>query len=55
MFYSSDSMTWLIREMLLGKLVEISMLDGYEKIYFSLKGIEDAYTTLKDKCDFSEG
>lgn len=55
MFYSSDSATLLIREMLLGKLVGVSVLDGDEKIYFSLRGIEDAYTTLKDKCDFSEG
>ncbi|HHF2919230.1 TPA: hypothetical protein ACPJ0H_002718 [Vibrio diabolicus] len=54
MFYSSDSATSLIQEMLLGKSLEVRMLDGDQKMYFSLKGIEEAYTTLKDKCDLSE-
>ncbi|HHF3128692.1 MULTISPECIES: hypothetical protein [Vibrio] len=52
MFYSSGSTDLLIREMLTGKLLEVSVIDNEEeKIRFSLEGIEDAYTTLKDKCN----
>ncbi|ALR95491.1 hypothetical protein [Vibrio alginolyticus] len=54
MFYSNDSATLLIREMLLGEQIEVSMPNDEEKIYFSLKGIEDVYTTLRDKCDLLE-
>ncbi|ENB2086004.1 hypothetical protein ACM65P_004586 [Vibrio alginolyticus] len=55
MFYSSGSTDLLIREMLTGKLLEISVIDNEkEKIHFSLEGIEDAYTTLKDKCNLPE-
>ncbi|MEF2142615.1 hypothetical protein V1U69_18725 [Vibrio alginolyticus] len=54
MFYSNDSATLLIREVLLGEKVEVTVLNDEEKIHFSLKGIEDVYTTLKDKCDLLE-
>lgn len=55
MFYSSGSIDLLIREMLTGKLLEVSVIDNEkERIYFSLEGIEDAYRTLKNKCNLPE-
>ncbi|HGF5229003.1 TPA: hypothetical protein ACF371_001141 [Vibrio parahaemolyticus] len=52
MFYSSGSTDLLIQKMLTGKLLEVSLIDNEkEKIHFSLEGIEEAYITLKDKCN----
>ncbi|ARP46348.1 hypothetical protein K09K1_17140 [Vibrio alginolyticus] len=51
-FYSSGSTDLLIREMLTGKLLEVIVFDnGKGKNTLFIEGIEDAYKTLKDKCN----